>query len=558
MVAIKTIADALDPMLQVQGNKQKLIFSENELNTSLELLNNLEPIGSISSSTSVNISNSRGSGYKITNLFGSTSSSLDGAGKLQLFRTDYTDDPGTLLAYFDQDGTTYFQHKIFTSDSIVINKTVYSKKLTLYDLGNNDYEFQGFSSRADGLIYTTNTGNNHIFVASTSVSSRTELFRINLTEVSSTAYISINKKNYAKKLVAYDNNNNAYEYQGLEAKSTGMAYHTDTGNNHIFIASTSSSAETELLRIGNAGIITSKIVQISNATSSTALTINNTSTGYSATINNSSIGTGLTVNNSSNGLGLIISNTSVGTACIINSTSSGDILLVNYGVSYTQALRIDNAGNIRIGTGAAGAAAGITMYQNGVVGLGRLTNTQANAITTEGGLLYNSTKKALQFHDGSGLSTLGSKFVILKHTSASGTGNGITAVVGWNIRKLNTIEFQNIQGFGLSFSNAVTLPAGVYLVRGRAKALTGASTGTVIHSFYNTTTSTDNLGDTVLANSAILDVHFTVVVTVTAASEIFQLRTRMGSLASAATAFGTDAGTGYDNCYAVVEIIQLQ
>ena len=79
MVAIKTIADALDPMLETQGNKQKLLFSESEYNVSLELLNRFTPRSSINNSTSINISNTRGSGYKITNLF----SSSDNAGILQ-------------------------------------------------------------------------------------------------------------------------------------------------------------------------------------------------------------------------------------------------------------------------------------------------------------------------------------------------------------------------------------------------------------------------------------------------------------------------------------------
>ena len=56
---------------------------------------------------------------------------------------------------------------------------VNTRKIVLFEGGNNDYQFYGFGVESNKLIYSTNgTGDDHVFVASASSSTRNELMRI--------------------------------------------------------------------------------------------------------------------------------------------------------------------------------------------------------------------------------------------------------------------------------------------------------------------------------------------------------------------------------------------
>jgi len=81
-------------------------------------------------------------------------------------------------------GNSYFGFKVgigttTANGNLQFSNTTNTRKIVLYQGGNNDYEFYGFGVESGRLIYSTyTTGDDHVFVAGTSGTARNEIMRV--------------------------------------------------------------------------------------------------------------------------------------------------------------------------------------------------------------------------------------------------------------------------------------------------------------------------------------------------------------------------------------------
>ena len=126
---------------------------------------------------------------------------------------------------------------------------------------------------------------------------------------------------------------------------------------------------------------------------------------------------------------------------------------------------------------------------------------------------------------GSGASLTGmtTQYMLVRDEKSQGTAGG-SSVVGANTRVLNTVVANTISGASLS-SNQVTLPAGVYLIQGRAPSIRSSDAKGYL---YNVTTSALSIAGSTDYNSsgnfyAQTDTHITGVVTI-GSTTVFEFR----------------------------------
>ena len=124
---------------------------------------------------------------------------------------------------------------------------------------------------------------------------------------------------------------------------------------------------------------------------------------------------------------------------------------------------------------------------------------------------------------GAALTGMATQYMHVRDEKAQGTDAG-SSLVGVNIRVLNTVVSNTISGASLS-SNRVTLPAGSYLIKGRAPAIKANDHKGYL---YNVTASSLAIaGSTAWHNNssfmAQTDTHLTGIVTISGTT-VFEFR----------------------------------
>ena len=124
---------------------------------------------------------------------------------------------------------------------------------------------------------------------------------------------------------------------------------------------------------------------------------------------------------------------------------------------------------------------------------------------------------------GAALTGMATQYMHVRDEKAQGTDAG-SSLAGVNIRVLNTVVSNTISGASLS-SNRVTLPAGSYLINGRAPAIRSGDTKGYL---YNVTSSSLAIAGSTSYNSngnfyAQTDTHITGIVTISGTT-VFEFR----------------------------------
>jgi hypothetical protein len=230
-----------------------------------------------------------------------------------------------------------------------------------------------------------------------------------------------------------------------------------------------------------------------------------------------------------------------------NTTNLGLVLPEPYGSDDTWGVKLNN-NLIIIDTNSGIVANNIVNLQTSITTLNTSINVLTSNIPTTGEAEAGSDNTkfmtSLRTHE----AITFKRKQILRATESQATGVQRAAVVGWNLRQLNTMHTNNIPGASLS-SNNLILPAGEYLAYATF-AFWQNPAGTLKPEIYNLTDATSILTGSQPYGNASGGMMTVVGYFVLTATKTIQLRQYHGT-ASATNGLGVPVSlAGYPEVYA--------
>jgi Chaperone of endosialidase len=139
--------------------------------------------------------------------------------------------------------------------------TAVSRKMVLYETGNNDHQFFGMGINASAMRYQVDaTNSSHVFYAGTGTATSLELMRISgignvgIGNAQPHAPLQFANVEENKKIVFFEQADNDHQFFGMGINTSTLRYQvSNTGSDHVFFAATGTSASIELARIKGNG-----------------------------------------------------------------------------------------------------------------------------------------------------------------------------------------------------------------------------------------------------------------------------------------------------------------
>jgi len=184
----------------------------------------------------------------------------------------------------------------------------------------------------------------------------------------------------------------------------------------------------------------------------------------------------------------------------------------------------------------------------------RVTTAQRNALTgmTAGASVYDLDVKAVYCHNGTEWRIETAKRAIIKEKQNTAVDGGNSSI-GWNVRKLSTIETDDIGGVTIA-TNQFALPAGTYMIKvggivcnARKNKLRLTNVTDTIEYFGES----EDGGNTISARAALITPIFAIT-----ASKTFKLDHYV-SQAQVGYGMGQSVDDGSAETYATVEVLRI-